>query len=306
MRPALTLFTAISVLIIPVLGAPSEPLEKRQSTWSPPANLVQPLNEVWQHETQTYPANFRNYGYDQVFANQGKLNYCIRLETSRTVDAATRANIETALNRSINKWIAWLGGFDGWPYATVPVKVVGYAVRNRNQLTGDTSGIDIYTDTDRAGAPQCAEACGRFFHQDNDYLRCAGGAARHYDMSLWLTDGFGGGAGGDWGQRIGTEYFFGAINQDSIHILLHEMGHSFALDDFYDWTPTGVTNFIMLAGSSTVITDFDGWMLRDWWRHLKTRYGINNRAIKALDFINATVSEDGCEGAKFEFFDTVF
>lgn len=31
----------------------------------------------------------------------------------------------------------------------------------------------------------------------------------------------------------------------------------------YDWTPTGITNFIMLAGSSAVITEFDGWMLRN-------------------------------------------
>ena len=23
----------------------------------------------------------------------------------------------------------------------------------------------------------------------------------------------------------------------------------------------------------TVITEFDKWMLRDWWRHLKNRYG---------------------------------
>jgi hypothetical protein len=29
----------------------------------------------------------------------------------------------------------------------------------------------------------------------------------------------------------------------------------------------------MKAGSSTVITEFDKWMLRDFWRHLKSRYG---------------------------------
>lgn len=30
----------------------------------------------------------------------------------------------------------------------------------------------------------------------------------------------------------------------------------------------------MLAGSATQITDFDGWMMRDWWRNLKSRYGL--------------------------------
>ena len=32
------------------------------------------------------------------------------------------------------------------------------------------------------------------------------------------------------GQRIGTDYFMGALNSENIHILLHEIGHSFALD----------------------------------------------------------------------------
>jgi hypothetical protein len=29
----------------------------------------------------------------------------------------------------------------------------------------------------------------------------------------------------------------------------------------------------MNAGSSPTVTEFDVWMLRDWWRHLKGRYG---------------------------------
>jgi hypothetical protein len=39
--------------------------------------------------------------------------------------------------------------------------------------------------------------------------------------------------------------------------------------DFYDWVPQGQTNFIMMAGSAMEITEFDAWMLRDWWRKLK-------------------------------------
>lgn len=63
------------------------------------------------------------------------------------------------------------------------------------------------------------------------------------------------------------------INAENIHIVLHEIGHTFALDDFYDWTPTGVTNFIMNAGRATEITEFDAWMARDWWRNLKANRG---------------------------------
>ena len=55
------------------------------------------------------------------------------------------------------------------------------------------------------------------------------------DMSLWLTDGMGGGTGGDWGQRIGREYLFQEIDSDSIHILLHEIVGVF----FYWYTPRG-------------------------------------------------------------------
>ena len=43
--------------------------------------------------------------------------------------------------------------------------------------------------------------------------------------------------------------------------------------DITDWTPSGVTNFIMLAGSSSSITDFDGWMLRNWWYELSRNRG---------------------------------
>jgi hypothetical protein len=62
-------------------------------------------------------------------------------------------------------------------------------------------------------------------------------------------------------------------NQVSFHILLHEIGHTYGLDDFYDWDPLNGQGFIMKAGSATQITEFDKWMLRDFWRHLKNRYG---------------------------------
>lgn len=265
----------------------------KETTWNPPSNLVTPLKQVWDHEMSTYsnPLGFKNYGYDQVMAAKGKINYCVRWEGTASVSAAQRTQVETAIRKQFNKWIAVLAGFEGFPYQTVDVNVVGWAVKQKSILQGDTSGIQVYTDTDADGIPQCSEACGRFFHQNGDYSKCAAGAARHYgkhavshnvrsrlthflDQSLWLTPGFGGGAGGDWGQRVAQEYFMQNLNSENIHIVLHELGHTFALDDFYDWTPTGVSNFIMLAGSATQITEFDAWMARDWWRNLKSRYGL--------------------------------
>lgn len=244
--------------------------------WSPPSNLVRPLDEVWRHVESTYPNlyGFGNYGWDQIMANRGYVNYCVRWDSSAPVSAALRDRIHAGLTRQFTKWMTVMRGQDGWPYADVPVRVVGWAVRDRSTLQWSDSSVDIYVNDINENAPQCAAACGRFFHQDGNYSRCPGGAARHYDMSLWLTSGFGGGAGGDWGQRMGSEYFVGALNSENIHIYLHEVGHTFGLDDFYDWTPTGVCCFLMKAGSATSITDFDAWMFRDWWRHLRSRYGL--------------------------------
>ncbi|GAB3078792.1 cellulose-binding domain-containing protein [Micromonospora schwarzwaldensis] len=247
------------------------------SGWSPPTNLVGPLNQVWQHVEQTYnngnPLGFRNYGWDQLFANRGAINYCVRWDSSATVTAAQRDQVQAALARQYKKWMNVMAGHNGFPYSDVPVKVVGWAVRDRNQLQWSDNSVDIYVNNIRENAPQCSEPCGRYFNQNGQYPNCPGGATHHYDHSLWLTDGFGGGAGGDWGQRVGREYFMGNLGSDNIRILLHETGHTYGLDDFYDWDPLPGQGFIMKAGSATTITEFDIWMLRDWWRHLKSRYG---------------------------------
>lgn len=73
-----------------------------------------------------------------------------------------------------------LAGFEKFPYSTVDVNVVGWAVKNKSQLQGDVSSIQVYTITDSGGIPECDPKCGRFFHQDGNYASCAAGAARHY------------------------------------------------------------------------------------------------------------------------------
>lgn len=267
----------------PAAGAPAAPASANPgpaSGWNPPANLSAALDKVWTHEESTYGNlyGFKNYLWDQIMAAKGNINYCVRWDSSATVTAAQRDQVQAQLQRQFQKWMDAMTengkGWNGWPYPKVNVKVVGWATRDRNLLQWNDGSVDVYVGDMAEGAPQCAPPCGRFFHQDNNYGGCPGGPGHHYDMSLWLTDGFGGGAGGDWGQRIGREYYMGNLNADNVHILLHEMGHSYGLDDFYDWDP-GVGGFIMMAGSAARITEFDTWMLRDWWRHLKSRrYGL--------------------------------
>jgi hypothetical protein len=254
--------------------APADP-------WSPPSNLVAPLAKVWEHEEATYSDlyGFRNYGWDQLMAGTGTINYCVRWDSAASVTAAQRDAVEATLQRQYQKWMDQMldngQGWNSWPYKNVSVNVVGWAVRDRSQLTWTDNSVDVYVNDINEDAPQCSAPCGRFFHQDGGYSGCAGGKAHHYDHSLWLTAGFGGGAGGDWGQRVGSEYYMNNLNSDNVHILLHEIGHTYGLDDFYDWDPLdGSQGFLMMAGSAAEITTFDKWMLRDFWRHLKSRYGL--------------------------------
>jgi cellulose binding protein with CBM2 domain len=264
--------TATTPTVTPTTAPSGDP-------WNPPSSLVQPLAAVWSHEESTYSNlyGFKNYGWDQLFAGGGAINYCVRWDSTAHVTAAQRDAVAAALQRQYQKWMDQMldngSGWNNWPYRQVPVKVVGWAVRDRAQLEWTDTSVDIYVNDINENAPQCGTPCGRFFHQDGNYSGCPGGASHHYDHSLWLTAGFSGGAGGDWGQRIGSEYYLSNLTADNIHILLHEMGHTYGLDDFYDWDPTPGQGFIMKAGSATSITEFDKWMLRDWWRHLKSRYG---------------------------------
>ncbi|KAI1080421.1 hypothetical protein F5B20DRAFT_540573 [Whalleya microplaca] len=252
--------------------------------WDPPSNLTTALDEVWEHEMDTYggdPLTFKNYAYDHLIDTKANIQYCVRWDSTETVTASQRASIENVLQRSYQKWFdKALVGFDGFPYTTLNVNVVGWAANDAALLEGDIAdGVTVYTETkDVDGIPECDPACGRAFHYaDGDYSGCEGGDAARYDVSLWLSESLNGelaGFGGDWGQQLPTDYVLENLDTDNLHILLHEMGHTLALDDFYDWTPDGVTNFIMKAGSAFEITDFDAWMAKDWWRHIKSRFGL--------------------------------
>ncbi|KAJ0109803.1 hypothetical protein J7T55_004353 [Diaporthe amygdali] len=264
----------------PVRVAAASSTSTANTTWNPPSDLVQGLTEVWDKYT-TDNTEFKNLGYDHIMATKAKIQYCVRWDASTNkITAAQRQKLETVLSTQYNKWVSKaLAGFDGFPYDSVDVSISGWATNNTALFEGDTSDLNIYTDTaDVDGIPECDPACGRAMHYtDNDYSGCAKGEAGRYDVSLWLSENMNGqmgGFGGDWGQQLPIDYMIDNLDTENIHILLHEMGHTYGLDDFYDWTPTGQTSFIMMAGSAMEITDFDAWMARDWWRHIKSRYDL--------------------------------
>lgn len=118
--------------------------------WNPPSGLVTPLGQVWDHMASTYPDiyGFKNYGFDQIMANKGSINYCVRWDSDNPVTATLRDRIESTLQKQFGKWMAALTedgkGYNQWPYAKVSVKVVGWAVKDRSTLKWTDDSVDIY------------------------------------------------------------------------------------------------------------------------------------------------------------------
>jgi len=257
---------------------------------TPPSEYQETIDLTWTEMTGGFDGatgarppgasveNFRNLILDQLFAADGALRFCVRWESTETVSQAMRDQIAEALERGANEWFEKLAGYDCFPFGHVPVLVTGWATADRNLLEWSDDTVRVDVGDFREGAPQCQEACGRFFHQQEGYTypECPGGFDAHYDMSLWLTQGMSGGAGGDWGQRVGSEYFTGSVTNDHQHIWLHEFGHGLGFPDYYNWDEwaPGIEgpNSVMVAGRASLVTEWDTWMVRHLWSELKPRW----------------------------------
>lgn len=184
----------------PSPGVPAKTAASMNMTsWTPPAHLKAALDATWAHDMSTRKPDmtlFKNYGYNQLLASNGTINFCVRWDSRKTATPEMRKQIEATVKRETKKWMDVLVGYEGWPFTDVPVKVVGWAARSQGLMQGwsESEGYKFHGDRDREGIPQCSPTCGRFFHQDGNYATCAGGKDMHYDMSLWLTDGMAGGA----------------------------------------------------------------------------------------------------------------
>lgn len=251
-----------------------------------PDALKPSVDWVWpnrmKNTAQANALNFHNSVFDQILAEGGKLNYGVRWESTTRITKAQRVKFEPMLNRAVASWVKSLKGYDAFPYDTVPVKIVGWAVSSLDYL--DTTGltVPVYVngglEANGAAAPKAPVACDRDnFHDQGPvsttYPDCKS-PDQHFDMSLWGTDGMNGGAGGDWGQRVGSAYILSVLDAAEPHIIEHEIGHGFLLPDFYetaDLPPTGLPTAIMRAGASAVVTPWDGWMLRRAWSELKAQ-----------------------------------
>lgn len=230
----------------------------------------------------------QNLIFDQIYDNNGSLNYVIRWQSAKSLTLAQRKGLETMVSRQINNWTQYLVGFEGWPFKEIPVKVVGVAVDNASLVLDPQPGEVIYTAYSQDGLkkdepsipgnlPEAPLSCSRMEHwQDPSYTyaSCPQGSKGRFDMYLWATSNFNGGVGGDWGQRMAETYYLSNLNTTHITMLEHEIGHGFGITDFYgtaERPPNGFpTKLVMWAGNSPSITEWDAWMLRYMWTKLKT------------------------------------
>lgn len=244
--------------------------------------------------------------YDKIIAGNGTLNYVVRWQTYKNVSLEQRQNIQKVLEKAINDWTDRLVGYENWPYSHVNVKIVGWAVLDKNCLLDLQPDETVYTDTSAYDPtydiqngmgdsriptlmPEAPIELFRYEHWRDPDWSYKGSYENRYDMHLTATLGMinMGGYGYYWGQQLSDEAVLGlADGTTSIHILEHEVGHGFGFTDFYGdegasdgfppgGFPGGGTS-IMMAGSSSVITDFDGWFARYVWTKISQEEGRFN------------------------------
>ncbi|MGC4086868.1 MAG: hypothetical protein QM756_03010 [Polyangiaceae bacterium] len=255
------------------------------SSWNPPdtangnTGLPAGLAKEW---ARTGPATVKatNTKMHQLMDNGGKMRYCARWDSSSPISAQERQQAAALMRKCDLQWTDKLKGWGCWPYSTVDVKIVMWVVRDASLLTGWTDAEGSYVvgkvSTDEATDVACPAACKQLPGQTQK-TSCTGGQV--YDEYLWLDGDKTDYTGWGWaeGFYMSAKYFMAAAtaNASTETIVAHELGHAHSLNDFYNASevPAGWTHFIMMAGSSNVVTDTDGWMLRDAWRHIRSKWG---------------------------------
>ncbi len=303
---AALLATAICITPIVAQGgydfsAPVTITASAESISDMPAEFQYAADWIWQNRIEREQSTVRrNTIFDQIVAGKGTINYVVKWQSYQTVTYEQRQQFEQMLSDCINAWNDWLAGYENWPYEHIDVKVVGWAVIDKSCLLDLHDDEIVYTDTRYYDAqydttngrdtipdkePYAPSELSRFDHFAEAGYEYPGGLDKRFDMYMWATQGFPdiGGCGGDWGQRLSDTAYLGMIQNGSLHVLEHEIGHGFGMTDFYggegesDGFPPGGfpggENSIMMAGSAAKITDFDGWMLRYMWTKIKDDAG---------------------------------
>lgn len=256
------------------------------SSWNPPqtansnSGIPAGLDKEW---ARSGPATLKSKDtkIHQMMANGGKMRYCARWDSSSAISAEERQQAAALMRKCDLQWTDKLTGWGCWPHSTIDVKITMWVVRDAALLTDWNASEGSYVVGTPTNNDATDMACPRDCKQEPNQAQktsCTGGQV--YDEFLWLDGDKSDYTGWGWvdGFYMSASHFMSAAkkNANTETIVAHELGHSHTLMDFYEAgeTPTGWTNFIMKSGTSSTVTETDGWMLRNVWRHLRSQWGF--------------------------------
>lgn len=80
----------------------------KATAWNPPSGMETALDQVWKQTVKENAAwsDNKDYILDQLMANNGSINYCVRWNTDYTSTEANRTKTASALQRSLEKWVS--------------------------------------------------------------------------------------------------------------------------------------------------------------------------------------------------------
>ncbi|MCL2455970.1 MAG: InlB B-repeat-containing protein, partial [Defluviitaleaceae bacterium] len=276
------------------------------------------------HEPVLFGRN--NLIFDQIWAGNGTLNFAIRWDSNVVMSFEDRRLIQNLLHEEVNRWTRPLMGFEDWPFGEIQVTVVGWAVRNINVIQDRRPSERVWVNNVRRapfGAseipgnsgdlqPSLPDNMSRFVNfsgANAGTFTYPSGLHNRFDMYLWGTSnssgtsGIGGGAGGDWGTRMGCTQTRNAarLNPPGAMVLSHEIGHGFGKYDFYGIigidrpyptadgtlfnsgtaTTTGLRSVMVVGGGTNVPSVYDEWNIRYYWNWVR-QDGAANRFRTSL------------------------
>ncbi|MCL1904180.1 MAG: InlB B-repeat-containing protein [Oscillospiraceae bacterium] len=250
----------------------------------------------------------RNSIFDQIWEGNGTINWAVRWESDRVITLAERRNMAIMLSESINVWTRPLKGMPGWPFGEIEVVLVGWAVSDASVIQARQPNETIWVNNDHraplgieqpalmASAPQAMSRFQNFSNANSTY-QYPGGLHQRYDMYQWVTKGFGGAVGGDWGNRTSDtraiSYGSGVPSLSGVQV--HEVGHGFGLYDLYGEAarrppdtsvadPSGNRRFgsgqlrtVMDGTYNGPLNNYDQWQIRYYWDWVYNQRNVLNR-----------------------------
>jgi hypothetical protein len=278
--------------------------------------------------------NRQNLIFDQIWRGDGTINWAVRWESDRVVTLEQRQQVARMLHEEINKWTRPLIGMPGWPFQEIPVTVIGWAVSSASLIQDRQPNETIWVNNDHreprgiqhadlmASAPDNISRFVNFRNVNSGTYNYPGGLHARFDMYLWGTRGFGGGAGGDWGTRVSDNYIITAAGGGNVFIITHEVGHGFGLYDFYgavgtDRPPatsvpdaTGNRNFnsgelrtVMSTTNSgpASLNSYDQWQIRYYWDWIRAESPANRFRSPTASTMPTVAARSAQQPSRFRF-----